>query len=178
MLNALNFAWWTNGRLYYYNDPDHVPLYYSIIDGRGTTSENEARSRYYAAAISGTVMMLSDNYGPKGDPEIITKTRERAVQFANDSAVNAIARLGRAFVPVELRDGTTPFYTLSHEGHHYAAIFNFGKEPATLSFDARRGGLPEKGSFADIHGGEKIKYEGNICVTLEGWDAVLLEVFG
>lgn len=176
VLNALNFAWWTNGRIYQYNDPDHVPLYLSVIDGRGATTEAEARSRYYASAISGTVMMLSDNYGPEGDAEVIRMSRERTRQFANDSKVNAIARLGKAFVPVELKDGTTPFYTLSHEGKHYAAIFNFSGERQTLSFRAERGRLPVKGSFCDIHGGEKTVYDGVISVTLEGFDAVLLEI--
>lgn len=178
VLNALNFAWWTNGRIYRYNDPDHVPLYYSIIDGRGTTQEKEAKSRYYAAAISGTVMMLSDNYGPQGDAGIIETSRQRAKKIANDAAVNEIARLGRAFVPVELCDGTTPFYTLSHEGRFFAAVFNFSHETASLSFDALRGRLPQRGSFADIHGGERTEYDGTITVTLEGWDSVILEVFG
>lgn len=176
VLNALNFAWWTNGKIYQYNDPDHVPLYLSVIDGRGATTEAEARSRYYASAISGTVMMLSDNYGPEGDAEVIRMSQERTKQFANDSKVNAIARLGKAFVPVELKDGTTPFYTLSHEGKHYAAIFNFSGERQTLSFRAERGRLPVKGSFCDIHGGEKTVYDGVISVTLEGFDAVLLEI--
>lgn len=178
VLNALNFAWWTGGRIYQYNDPDHVPLYHSVIDGRGTTTENEARSRYYAAVISGTVMMLSDNYGPEGDPSIIEHAQKRARAIANDPAANRIARIGKPFIPVELCDGTTPFYTLSHEGRYYAAIFNFSDKPATLSFDALRGGLPQKGCFADIHGGEKISYENRIGLTLDGWDAVLLEVFG
>ena len=177
VLNALNFAWWTNGRIYRYNDPDHIPLYHSIIDGRGTTTEQEARSRYYSAVISGTVMMLSDNYGPEGDPQIIEECRRRARIFADDEAANRIARLGRAFVPVELGDGTTPFYTLSHEGRRYAALFNFSPDRAVLSFDAARGSLPEKGSFRDIHGGEKTVYDGRISVTLDGRDAILLEVF-
>ena len=177
VLNALNFAWWTNGRIYRYNDPDHIPLYHSIIDGRGTTTEQEARSRYYSAVISGTVMMLSDNYGPEGDPQIIEECRRRARIFADDEAANRIARLGRAFVPVELGDGTTPFYTLSHEGRRYAAVFNFSPDRAVLSFDAARGSLPEKGSFRDIHGGEKTVYDGRISVTLDGRDAILLEVF-
>ena len=177
VLNALNFAWWTNGRIYRYNDPDHVPLYHSVIDGREATSENEARSRYYSAVISGTVMMLSDNYGPDGDPQIIEECRRRALALANDAAANRLARLGKAFVPVELRDGTTPFYTLSHEGRHYAAVFNFSAQTAGLSFDARKGGLPAKGSFSDIHGGERTPYDGRLSVTLDGHDAVILEVF-
>lgn len=35
VLNALNFAWWTNHRLYTFNDPDHVSLCHSVVDGRG-----------------------------------------------------------------------------------------------------------------------------------------------
>lgn len=31
VLNALNFAWWTNGRIYKYNDPDHLALYHSQV---------------------------------------------------------------------------------------------------------------------------------------------------
>lgn len=177
VLNALNFAWWTNGRLYRYNDPDHVPLYHSVIDGRGVSTEKEAKSRYYSAAISGTVMMLSDNYGPAGDKDIIEHARKRAKAIANDEAVNAIARLGKAFVPVDLSDGVTPCYTLSHEGRHYAAMFNFSDKPSRLSFDARRGGLPQTGCFADIHGGERTPYEGSIGLVLDGHDAVILEIF-
>lgn len=177
VLNALNFAWWTNDRIYRFNDPDHVPLYHSIIDGRGVSTENEAKSRYYAAAISGTVMMLSDNYGPRGEESIIENARSRARQFANDKEVNRIARFGKAFVPVELKDGTTPFYTLEHEGKRYAAIFNFSEYPAALGFEAKRGGLPEKGIVVDIHGGEKKAYENRVTVNLDGWDAVILEVF-
>ena len=180
VLNALNFAWWTNGRIYKYNDPDHVPLYLSVIDGRGATTEVEARSRYYASVISGTVMMLSDNYGPEGDAEVIRMSRERTRQFANDPCVNAIARLGKAFVPVEIGDGTTPFYTLNHEGKYYAAIFNFAGERRTLSFAAKRGRLPEKGVFCDIHddihGGGEMAYDGLISVELDGYDAVIVEV--
>lgn len=176
VLNALNFAWWTNGRIYRFNDPDHVPLYLSVIDGRCATTEAEARSRYYASAISGTVMMLSDNYGLEGNSEVIEMSRKRARQFADDSKVNAIARMGKAFVPVELKDGTTSFYTLCHEGNYYAAIFNFAGERQTLSFEAERGRLPKSGTFCDIHGGERIAYDQTISVTLDGWDAVILEI--
>ena len=94
--------------------------------------------------------------------------------------MNAIARLGKAFVPVEIGDGTTPFYTLNHEGKYYAAIFNFAGERRTLSFAAKRGRLPEKGVFCDIHddihGGGEMAYDGLISVELDGYDAVIVEV--
>lgn len=177
VLNALNFAWWTNGRLYRFNDPDHIPLYQSVVDKRSATTEAEARSRYYASVISGTVMMLSDNYGPEGDPAVIAASRERTLQFANVPEVNAIARLGRAFAPVELGDGTTPFYTLHIEGRYLAAIFNFEGKTHTLSFVAECGGLPREGEFCDICGGTRKGYRDRIEVTLPAYDAVILEVF-
>ena len=90
-------------------------------------------------------MMLSDNYGPVGDDTIIRQARSRAEKIANCAAINEVARLGQAFRPGYLCDGTTPFYTLCHEGRRYAAVFNFENATKTLSFAAADGGLPEQG---------------------------------
>lgn len=169
VLNALNFGWWQSGKLYRYNDPDHLALFHSVIDGRGETSEAEARSRYLSGVISGTMMILSDNYDR---PE----ARERARLLANSEAVNALARIGKPFRPVELRSDTTPFYTLQHEGRYYAAVFNFSKEEQTLSFRASRGGLPERGTARDLRDGREIGYCGNLSVTLPGHDCAVFEV--
>jgi hypothetical protein len=176
VLNAQNFSWWTSGRLYAFNDPDHTPLYRSAVDGREASSFAEARSRYLASVIGGTVMMLSDDYGPDGDPTAVAAARERARAFANNPEVNAVARLGRAFVPAELGDGTTPFYTLTHEGRSFAAVFNFAPETRTLAFPADRGDLPPSGRLRDLYTGEVSSYASEITVTLDGYDAVLLEV--
>jgi hypothetical protein len=176
VLNALNFAWWTNHRLYTFNDPDHVSLCHSVVDGRGVTTENEARARYYSAAISGTVMMLSDNYGPVGDDAIIRQARSRAEKIANCAAINEVAQLGQAFRPVYLCDGTTPFYTLCHEGRRYAAVFNFENATKTLSFAAADGGLPEHGIARNLETGAEMTYSEQVCVELAPWDAVILEI--
>jgi len=178
VLNALNFAWWTNRTLYHYNDPDHLALFHSVIDGRGETTEAEARSRYLSGIISGTLMILSDNYGPQGDGERISAARERTKALANGPQLNALARLGKAFRPVELRSDTTPFYTLQHEGRYYAAVFNFSKEEQTLSFRASRGGLPERGTARDLRTGLDMGYYGNFSVTLPGHDCAVFEVIG
>lgn len=176
VLNSQNFSWWTSGRLYAFNDPDHTPLFRSEVDGREPSSENEARSRYLASVIAGTVMMLSDDYGPGGNAEWTEAARSRARLLANTPAVNEVARFGRAFVPVELVDGTTPFYTLTHEGRSFAAVFNFSREPRTLSFSAARGALPARGGLRDLYSGAESSYDGEVVVTLDGWDAVLFEV--
>ena len=169
VLNALNFGWWQSGTLYRYNDPDHLCLYLSVIDGRGETTGAEARSRYVSGIISGTMMILSDNYDR---PE----ARERARSLANNEAINAIARIGRPFRPVELRSDTTPFYTLTHEGRHYAAVFNFRSEEQTLSLRASRGGLPEAGEAVSLWDGSSFPYEKELTVTLPGHDCAIFEI--
>ena len=176
MLNALNFAWWTNGRLYRFNDPDHVPLYLSVVDGRSATTEEEARSRYYASVISGTVMMLSDNYGPEGDPEVIRMSRERTRMFANNPKINALARLGKAFVPVELSDGTTPF-SLSVMRGNTTRRFSISRTASRPSPLRRRvEDFPGRAFSGICEGGDDRDYQGKISVTLKGWDAVIVEV--
>ena len=132
-----------NGRLYQYNDPDHIPLYLSVIDKREATSIAEARSRYYSGVISGTVMMLSDNFGPEGDSQVIEASRKRAKLIANDARINEIARWGKAFVPVELGDGTTPYYTLAAM-EDILPLFLIFQETRTLSFNAAKGNTPNK----------------------------------
>lgn len=169
VLNALNFGWWQSGTLYRYNDPDHLALFHSVIDGRGETTEAEARSRYLSGVISGTLMILSDNYDR---PE----AKERSKALANNASVNALARIGRPFRPVELRSDTTSFYTLCHEGRYYAAIFNFAKEERTLSFRAVRGGLPEKGTATSLVDGRSFSYEKWLTVSLEGHDCAIFEI--
>ena len=169
VLNALNFGWWQSGTIYRYNDPDHLALLHSVIDGRGETSEAEARSRYLSGVISGTMMILSDDYDR---PE----ARERARSLACNERLNAIARIGRPFRPVELRSDTTPFYTLTHEGRHYAAVFNFSAGKQTLSFRAARGGLPEKGIAKALWGGFETEYQKDLSVTLPGHDCAIFEI--
>jgi len=176
VLNALNFGWWTNGTLYRYNDPDHLALYHSVIDGRGITSEAEAQSRYISGVVSGTLMILSDNYGPVGDTAMTEAARQRTKRLAGNRELNALARLGKTFVPVELRSDTAPFYTLCSEGRFYAAVFNFSQEERTLSFRAVRGGLPEKGAARSLTKGTVAAYDGQVSVLLPACGADIFEI--
>lgn len=91
-LNAQTYAWWQSGRLYAYNDPDHISLYRSFPRPRPSTF-GEARARYTSAVIAGTVMMLSEDFS---EPE----AAERAETLACNRAVNRIAASGISFRPV------------------------------------------------------------------------------
>lgn len=99
--------------------------------------------------------MLSDNYGPVGDDTIIRQARSRAEKIANCAAINEVARLGQAFRPVYLCDGTTPFYTLCHEGRRYAAVFNFENATKTLSLPLQMAAYRSKESRATWKQGRK-----------------------
>ena len=174
VLNALNFSWWISGRLYAYNDPDHIVLYNSVIDGRGPTRFEEARSRYNAAAISGTVMLLSDNFGPDGDAQAIACAVSRARALAQNPEINAIARRGKSFRPVELRDGTACAYVGGDAGAPCAALFNFSRSPQTVAISAARAGLPAEGVVKDLNRGVSWHYRETIAAALPPMDSAIL----
>lgn len=177
VLNALNFGWWTNGSLYQFADPDHTVLSHSFVDGRGDTDYYSAKSRFNASVISGTVMLLSDNYGPTGDEDRIARTRERTRELANNPKLNEIARFGKAFVPAYLRSDTTNVYFLHHQGRSFVALFNFDSERRTVSVPAAVVKARQAGEAENLNNGQRFAYDGEISVTLEGFDSAVLELF-
>lgn len=176
VLNALNFGWWTNRKLYALNDPDHIALYNSVIDGRGPTLFSEARSRYNSAVISGTVMLLSDNYGPDGDSRLIAESKMRAKKLATNAKLNALARSKVAFRPVELSADTAEAYTAHIAGKDYVAVFNFKRQPVCVSLDYKRGAIPDSGYAVDLNRNIGWNYDHTLNVALEPMDSTILEI--
>lgn len=176
VLNALNFGWWQSGTLYCYNDPDHTVLQKSMVDGRGYTDLSSARSRYNASLISGTVMLLSDNFGPIGPEEDVSKARNRVPAIANNDRLNAVARIGKPFIPAYLRSDTCNVYFLAHEDRRLVALFNFGGERTLVSVPARDVKMPESGVAESLDDGTRFAYSGSIGVELNGYDSVILEI--
>ena len=176
VLNALNFGWWTNGRLYALNDPDHIALYNSVIDGRGPTLMSEARSRYNSAVISGTVMLLSDNFGPDCSKELAENSIQRVREITCNAKLNELARSKAAFRPVELGAETCPVYTAKIGGKYYAAFFNFRREPQTISLEAQRGGIPAAGKVTDLNRDIRWQYTSVLSVALEPMDSAIVEI--
>lgn len=167
VLNAQTYSWWTGGRLYQFNDPDHIVLRRSFCMLEDST-EGEARARYTSAAISGSVMLLSDDYTVPG-------TMERTVRIAGNPAVNAVARSGVAFRPADSAGSSAAHaYTAVVDGAQYAAIFAFGRRLETVAVDLARVGLPE-GEYEDLWTGRRVSAkDGALSWTFEGTDAALL----
>ncbi len=176
ILNALNYGWWTNGTLYQFADPDHTVLQQSFVDGRGQTDFNAARSRYNASVISGTIMLLSDNYGPAGEETQIAEAKRRTIELANNEKLNEIARFHKAFVPAYLCDGTTNVYFLHHNDRHFVALFNFDGEERRVSVPAEKVGMNNIGTMYNVNNGEEKEYDNEISVLLGAYDSCILEI--
>ncbi|MDO4292448.1 MAG: hypothetical protein Q4C65_04360 [Eubacteriales bacterium] len=168
-LNSHTYGWWLNGRLYQYNDPDHIVLLRSFGMEKDST-EGEARARYTTAVIGGTVMMLSDDYER---PE----ARERTLLFACNREVNRIAASRKAFLPVDsAQDSASAAYVAEIEGRKYLALFCWKPQAQSVCVDARRAGLEETGTYRDLWSGKRFAVkDGVLCWNAEGCDALLLE---
>ena len=176
ILNALNYGWWTNGTLYRFADPDHTVLEQSFVDGRGETDFNSARSRYNASVISGTIMLLSDNYGPAGTEEQIKEARRRTIELANNEKLNEVARFHKAFKPAYLTDGTTNVYYLHHNGRNFVALFNFDDKEKVISISASVIGMNKEGIQQNLNNGKSIKYFDIISERLGAFDSAIIEI--
>ena len=167
VLNAMTYSWWTAGRLYQFNDPDHIVLQRSFCMLRDS-SEGEARARFTSAAIAGSVMLLSEDYGRPG-------ARERTIRIAGNAEVNAAARSGIAFRPAaSAGSGACPVYTARIDGCPCLALFSWREQRETVCADLRDAGLPD-GVYRDLWTGRRVRAEnGRLSWTFEGPDAALL----
>ncbi|MBR3252264.1 MAG: hypothetical protein IKF80_11220 [Erysipelotrichaceae bacterium] len=173
VLNALNYGWWTNNTLYQFNDPDHTVLYRSLVDGRTATSEEEARSRYNASVISGTVLLLSDNYGIKGDQETIENSIKRALKFAVNKEINKIARLNKAFRPLTMYDTSNVYYL--NDEDDYLAVFNFDDQNIEIEIDPQKINLKKKGKIRNLNNSKTLTYEKKIFIKLKPYDSFIFK---
>ena len=169
VLNSLTYSYWTNNTLYQFNDPDHTVLYHSKVDGRKSTSINEARSRYNASIISGTVMLLSDDYGPK-NTSITKNTKKRALEFANNKNLNDLARLNIAFKPITLSNTSNVFYT-----DNYFAVFNYENRNTTIEIDPKDIKFKKQGLLLNLNTNKKHKYKDRIKINLKPYDSYIFK---
>ncbi len=170
VLNALTYAWWQSGRLYAYNDPDHISLYRSFCADRNSL-KGEARARYTVSVIAGTVMMLSDDYG-------IHTAKERARAFAGVRKINRLAAAGVSFLPVESAGASASCSFISkQEGIFYAALFYWGEGTKEVKLDLKRAGLPETCRIRELWTGqEQDSRNGALRWKFKGCDGALFEI--
>lgn len=168
VLNAQTYAWWQSGRLYALNDPDHICLLKSFCMERDSTL-GEARARYTASAIAGTVMMLSDDYQR---PE----ARERTRMFSGNRGINEMAAAGVSFRPVESADASASHaFTALIDGVQYVALFHWKQTRGRVALSCERAGLKEGTRYQELWSGEDWQDENGILSwDVDGCDAIVL----
>ena len=162
-LNALTYSWWTNGTLYRFNDPDETVL---------KNSELEGRARVNASAITGTVMLNGDDLT---DPVL----QARAERLLTNPEINAVARAGVAFRPVEGDAGeraATAFVRIDADGSGYLALFNFGDKDAHRTLDLARLGFDKTTAYLvrDLWSGREQGVSQMLDLTLAPRESTIL----
>jgi len=173
ILNALTFSYWTNNTLYQFNDPDHIVLYHSLVDVRNETNKLEAKARYQASIISGTVMLLSDNYGPNNNT-LVKNAKQRAKQFGNNAKLNAIARLNKSFIPLYLKNDNDIFYL--NDDNNYLAIFNTSNETKKYNINHKDINFPANKKLRNLYNNKSISYKKLISIELKANDSIIYQL--
>ncbi|WP_235439993.1 alpha-galactosidase [Paenibacillus sp. DMB20] len=175
LLNSLTHGWWMNDTLYRFNDPDHAVIYKSF--NQDSTTRQEGRSRLTASVISGTVLLLGDDFRHE-------EAAWRAKNWLGNEAITEIARLGRTFVPVEGKLGkqAADTFVLTHPreaGTTYIAVFNFdGAEFVQKTVSLERCGLEAHASYTvlDVWEGTASQSEGTLVVELAPAESKILKL--
>lgn len=165
MLNSLSYGWWLNENVYRFNDPDHVVLYNSY-NHREESMFNEGLSRFFSAAISGTMLLNSDDYREEA-------AKKRAKAILTNKEILEIATAGKTFRPVEGNTGDKAcdsFVRRREDGALYLAVFNFSNiEKKEMELELERLGLEKKNVYLakDLWSGEEMQVEDCIHIHLE-----------
>ena len=164
-LNSASYGWWMNGRTYTFNDPDEM-----VFEG---FSANENMTRLLSGVVSGTVFLNGDDLtGAAG--------QALARAYLTNPRMNTIARLGKAFRPVEGNTGTNPsdVFVLTSGASTYIAVFNFTSAATTKSVDLARAGLnaTKVYSVTDVWTGTNTLTTGTLSVPLDSAFSKLFEL--
>ena len=144
LLNSLTYGWWINNTVYPFNDPDHIIVYKSY--NQRVSRRTEGMARYIAAAITGGLMLYSDDM-------TVADARQRVADILNNQEVNQLASSSRTFRPVEGNTGTAAANLFVRDdrdidGYFYLAYFNFSTNAHSVTVDLARIGLDPAKTYA------------------------------
>ena len=139
-MQAVNYGWWINSRLYQFSDPDMMKF-------AGVTA-NENQSRLINCAISGTVFLNSD--------DLVSSSGQGLAQMClTNAAINEVARSGISFRPVEGNTGTGPstVFVRQDGSSWYVAVFNYTASAVNSSLNLTRLGMAGTYTAVDLWSG-------------------------
>lgn len=128
-MNSVTYGWWLDD-LYQFNDPDIM-----VFNGYGATT-NENQSRLINAAVTGLFL--------DGDNVTTAAGQQGADACLTNAAINAVARLGQTFLPVEGNTGTgaANIFVRQNGSTWYLAVFNYTPAATNITVSLGRAGLP------------------------------------
>jgi len=139
-MQAVNYGWWINSRLYQFSDPDMMKF-------AGVTA-NENQSRLINCAISGTVFLNSDDL-------VSSSGQSLALTCLTNAGINEVARAGVSFRPVEGNTGTGPstLFVRQDGSTWYVAVFNYTASAVNPSLNLARLGIAGTYTAVDLWSG-------------------------
>lgn len=166
-LNSLSYGWWLD-HAYSYNDGDNV-----VLNG---VSTGENRARATSSVITG-IFIVGDDFSNAG----YGSAKTRAETFLTNAEVNRIARLSKAFYPVESSDGSkaSAMFTQQVQDTVYLAVFNYDAMSATKEIRFDRIGLMPGTDYIvhELWSGTKAQHSENWSVTVPRRDVLLYKIY-
>ena len=163
-MQAVNYGWWINGRLYQFSDPDLMKF--------SGVSSNENQSRVINAAVAGTVFLNSDDLTSTAAQLLVSNCLTRA-------NINEVARAGISFRPVEGNTGTDAgdVFVRQEGSTWYVAVFNYSNFSVNKVLNLERLGISETHTAMDLWSGNLSTVSGTIWnVTLSSRQAKLFRL--
>jgi len=136
----VSYGWWINSRLYQFGDPDMMKF------SGGTANENQ--SRLINCAVAGTVFLNSDDLASATGQNL-------ARTYLTNANINAVARAGVSFRPVEGNTGTNAaeIFVRQDGSTWYVAVFNYTASSINKSVNLARLGLSGTYTAMDLWSG-------------------------
>jgi hypothetical protein len=163
-MQAVNYGWWINGRLYQFSDPDLMKF--------SGVSANENQSRVINAAVAGTVFLNSDDLTSTAAQLLVSNCLTRA-------NINEVARAGISFRPVEGNTGTDAgdVFVRQEGNTWYVAVFNYSNFSVNKFLNLERLGISGPHTAMDLWSGNLSTVSGTIWnVTLSSRQAKLFRL--
>ena len=162
-LNAVSYGWWINSRLYQHSDPD-------VMKFAGATT-NENQSRLIGCAIAGTVFLNSDDLASATGQTL-------AMTCLTNAGINAVARLGQSFRPIEGNTGTNACNQfVEQNGSTYIAVFNYTASATNETVTLSRAGISAGNYFAsDLWSGALTNVSSSLSVSLNAKQSKLFKL--
>ena len=163
-MNSVTYGWWLD-ELYQFNDPDIM-----VFNGYGATT-NENQSRLISGAVTGIFL--------DGDDLTSSNGQQAAQTCLTNAAINAVARVGQTFAPVEANTGTSAanVFVRQNGAVWSIAVFNYSSGAANVTVDLNRAGLPSGNYVAtNVWDGSTASVSGSFNVSLNPRQAKLFQL--